>query len=150
MRLICVGTGLTFLRWSFNSDAIIVTFTPDDLLGTVTTTLTNPAFISVELTKVVQSSNEIFGNFSSTLTVDLSEVVRQTVTSIKCGDPVTFDAENINLDIVEEAIPEAPVFSGLQAIQHEMGSRGVKVSWKQVVKLIIHSNVVTGVVSLLT
>lgn len=129
-RLYCVGTNLTTLRWSYNGDNIVAIFSPDDSPRTLTTSF--PAFISVELTGISQSEDPIFGSFSSILTVDRFHLVQQAVTSIECGDPGTSDIETINLDLVQPSLPVLPVISGIQSIQHAMGSREVKVSWEQV------------------
>ena len=108
VRLFCEGVDLTLLTWLYNGRFMIGDrFTPDD---TITTRAdSNPAFVSVQLTKVSQSSNPIFGNFSSILTVNVSILEQQNIVNISCGDIITRSTISVDLNYNSlEALPQQP------------------------------------------
>lgn len=133
-RLICEGIDLTALRWSFNGGSPFSTFTPDNELGNKTVPQgTNPAFISVELTSVTQSSDPIFGNFSSTLTVDLSQLKEQSVSNITCGDPGTSKTVPVNVTIIKPSVPDKPNITNVKATYESASIRMVTLEWMKIV-----------------
>ncbi len=67
-----------------------------------------PAFISAELRHVSQSDQENLGNFSSTLTLNVSQLEQQHITQLRCGDPVTFETVPVNVQLRQESPPENP------------------------------------------
>ena len=98
---------LISLRWNFNTTNIeIHSFYPDD--DPTTRTSLNAAFLYVELISVTQSSNPVFGNFTSILTVDLSELQQQHISLIRCGDPGTFEVLPVSIQINQISIPQDP------------------------------------------
>ena len=106
LRLLCEGVELTTLTWRYNGDIdIAYSYHPDDSITTPTNT-SNPAFVTVQLTAVSQSSqNPVFGNFSSILTVDLSQLVQQNIMSISCGDPGTRETVPVDVYTVQDTVP---------------------------------------------
>ena len=80
VRLFCEGVDLTTFGWIYNGNINIgYLYHPDDSINTPSST-SNPAFVSVQLTAVSQSLlNPVFGNFSSILTVDLSQLEQQNI-----------------------------------------------------------------------
>ena len=82
VRLFCEGVDLTSLnfRWLYNGNINIGDFYDTDDSVTTPSSTSNPAFVSVQLTAVSQSLlNPVFGNFSSTLIVDLSQLEQQNI-----------------------------------------------------------------------
>ena len=135
MKLFCEGTDLTFLSWSFNGGIEIESFLPNDAPETSTfPSAQYPAFISVELTDVVQSTDLVFGNFSSILTVDLSQLEEQSVSSISCGDPGTSKTVPVNVNIIRRSRPDGPNITGVTATYNSTGLRHVTVAWDKVVR----------------
>ncbi len=78
IRLFCEGVDLTALRWRYNGDNVIHSFSTTDL--PISSVTTNPAFITVELQSVTSNPNdERFGNFVSVLTADIAQLQSQNV-----------------------------------------------------------------------
>ena len=108
VRLFCEGVDLTTFTWMYNGDIDIAdSYHPDSSITIPTNTL-NPAFVSVQLTAVSQSSLIIFANFSSILTVDLSQLEQQNIISISCGDPGTRGTIPVGIHIVQDTLPSEP------------------------------------------
>ncbi len=108
VRLFCEGVDLTFLRWSYNStNENIVYFLPDDQVGTITL-MPAPFIESVELINVSQSAQQDFANFSSILTLNISQLEKQHITEITCGDPKTSHSIPINVRLRQQLLPEIP------------------------------------------
>ncbi|XP_064406487.1 uncharacterized protein LOC135351421 isoform X2 [Halichondria panicea] len=128
IRLFCEGVDLTTLRWRYNGDNVIYSFSTTDLpINSVTT---NPAFINVELKFVASTPNdERFGNFVSVLTADIAQLQSQNVGSINCGDPGTIDTEPVNIRILQPSIPITPRVSLVVATYHSGTLRKIDVSW---------------------
>ena len=135
VRLFCEGVDLTTFRWIYNGNINIEEFyTPDDSI-TTPTSIFNPAFVSVQLTAVSQSSlNPVFGNFSSILTVDLSQLEQQNIKNISCGSPATRETVPVDVHIAQETVPVEPQFIELRA-QSDIGHQlhfniiVVSISW---------------------
>ena len=108
VRLFCEGVDFTNLRWSYNStDQEIVFFELDDETRTINLSSSSP-FISVELSSVSQSAElATFGNFSSILSLNISQLEQQQITNITCGDPVTFDTVPVNVQLRQQSPPES-------------------------------------------
>ena len=107
LRLFCEGVDLTILEWKYNdSFAIGNLFSPED--SPTIQTSSNPAFLSVELSHV-SSLDVVFANFSSVLTVDLSQLELQNIVFISCGDPLTRDSVLVNVNIKQETVLEDPL-----------------------------------------
>ena len=109
VRLFCEGVDLTTFRWVYNSNIIIGNFYESDDPPSTSTSTSNPAFVSVQLTAVSQNqSNPAFGNFSSTLTVDLSQLEEQNIMNISCGDPVIVGTVPVDVHIIRDTVPDDP------------------------------------------
>ena len=108
VRLFCEGVQLTTLRWSYNvTNKEIHSFYPDSV--TSTQIELNSAFISVALRAVSQNgANPIYGNFSSTLTLDISQIVDQHINEIRCGDPANYQMIPIDIQIRQQSQPKDP------------------------------------------
>ena len=114
VRLFCEGVDLTTFTWMYNGDFDIAdSYHPDSSITTPTNT-SNPAFVSVQLTDVSQSSHMIYGNFSSVLIVDLSQLEQQNIMSISCGDPGIKRTIPVNVQIVQQTVPAAPQLNNTQ------------------------------------
>ena len=108
VRLFCEGVDLTTFTWMYNGDIDIAdSYHPDSSITIPTNTL-NPAFVSIQLTAVSQSPLIIFGNFSSILTVDLSQLEQQNIMSISCGDPRIKRTIPVDVHIVQDTVPADP------------------------------------------
>ena len=105
------GVKLTAFRWIYNGNINIGDYYhPDDSTTTPSST-SNPAFVSVQLTAVSQSLlNPVFGNFSSTLTVNLSQLEQQNIKNISCGSPGTRETVPVDVHIAHETVPADPQF----------------------------------------
>ena len=132
-RLFCKGVDLVSLRWNFNTTNIeIDSFYPDDEV--VTRTSSNVAFLFIELTSVSQSSNPIFGNFTSILTVDLSQLEQQHITVIRCGDPGTFQELPVGVQISQLSFPQEPQMVNIHASFESSEFVVLAVSWEPLVR----------------
>ncbi len=111
VRLFCEGVDLTILTWLYNNqeDYVIHSFAPDNTItAPIRLSLESP-FQFVQLTHVSRSfADRRFGNFSSVLTVELSQLQEHNVTDITCGDPVLHHSLDVNVTIKEPRIPEEP------------------------------------------
>ena len=132
IRLLCEGVDLTTLRWRYNGDNVIYSFSTTDLpMNSVTT---NPAFINVELKFVASTPNdERFGNFVSVLTADIAQLQSQNVGNINCGDPGTIDTEPVNIRILQPSIPITPRVSSVAATYLFGTLQTIDVSWIKLV-----------------
>ena len=104
VRLFCEGVDLTTFTWMYNGDINIHSYHPDSSI-TAPTSTSNPAFVSVQLTAVSQSSQIIFANYTSILTVDLSQLEQQNIMSISCGDPAIRRTVPVDVHIVQDTVP---------------------------------------------
>ncbi len=106
VRLFCEGVHLTTLRWSYNStNKEIHSFYPDGVISTQI--VSNPAFISVELRAVSQNgADPIYGNFSSALTLNISQIEDQHINEIRCGDPATYQMIAIDVQVRQQSQPK--------------------------------------------
>ena len=129
VRLFCEGVDLTSLRWSYNvTKEEIHSFYPDSMISTQT--VSNPAFISVELSSVLQSDQRNFGNFSSTLTLNISELEEQHINEIRCGDPVTHQTITIDVQVRQQALSEDPQQINIVKSFKSSASVMLTVSWE--------------------
>ena len=92
--------------------------------------------------------NPVFGNFSSILTVDLSQLEQQNIKNISCGSPGTRETVPVDLHIAQETAPAEPQLIELRAqsdIEHQLHSNiiVVSISWMklQSVRLTCCTNV---------
>ena len=114
VRLFCEGVDLTTFRWLYNGNINIGDFYDTDDSVTTPSSTSNPAFVSVQLTAVSQSLlNPVFGNFSSTLIVDLSQLEQQNIKNISCGSPATRETVPVDVHIAQETVPAEPQFKTL-------------------------------------
>ena len=135
LRLFCEGIDLTSLRWIFNGDTEIDTFYPNDVEIARPPLHQHRPFTFVALVEVVQNSNKYYyGNFSSVLTVDLSQL-EQNVTSISCGDPGTIDSESVNVTTILQSVPANPNITDVSATYNSAGLESITVAWNKVVSL---------------
>ena len=127
VRLICEGVRLVSLRWRFNgtTSTLIKGFDTNDLPANVTHS--NPAVKNVELVRVRQLSNRRFANFTSILTVNLTELQEQHITEIDCGDPGTFSSEPVSLQ------PNVPDRPNVTAVIVAYQSINIRVTWGRLV-----------------
>ena len=134
VRLFCEGVELTTLTWMYNGDIDIEDYSPDDSITTPTNTF-NPAFVSVQLTAVSQNLlSPVFGNFSSILTVDLSQLEQQNILSISCGDPAIRGTVSVDVHIVQDTVPADPQLHTLSVqlvttLEFDMTVFAVSISW---------------------
>ena len=129
VRLFCEGVELTVLMWRYNgTNGIEPTFVSDTTVSTLIRT-SNPAFESVQLT-AVSSSIPTFANFSSTLTVVLSQLEQQNIRSVSCGDALFRDTVPIDIEIKNETIPVIEAQTIMANIAHKTNSVVITVEWK--------------------
>ena len=114
IRLFCEGVDFPTFRWIYNGNIDIgYSYHSDAFPGTQTST-SNPAFVSIQLIAVSQySPDPRFANFSSILSVNLSQLEQQKIKNISCGDPWIFDTVPVDVHIVHETLPAAPNFISL-------------------------------------
>ena len=126
VRLFCEGVNLTTLTWIYNGNIEIAdTYFSDDPINTQKTT-SNPAFLSVQLIAVSQSTT-IFANFSSILTVNLSQLEQQGIRNISCGDPSTMETVPVGVRILRESVPSDPQFDNVTLLEDQL-----IISWEKV------------------
>ena len=114
IRLFCEGVDLTTFRWMYNGNIIIGDFYESDDPPSTSTSTSNPAFVSVQLTAVSQNQlNLAFGNFSSTLTGNLSQLEEQNIMNISCGDPVIIGTVPVDVHIIHDIVPDDPQLTGI-------------------------------------
>ncbi|XP_064402540.1 uncharacterized protein LOC135348282 isoform X2 [Halichondria panicea] len=98
VKLICEGVDLVGLRWRYSSPnsteyvnilEILVDASWQIFLSNITNN-NNPAFLSVQLVNISRSLESNMENYSSILTVDLLALEKQNITSITCGDVITY------------------------------------------------------------
>ncbi len=131
--MFCEGVDLTILRWSYNSTNKDITFFhPDDQAETITSMLA-PFIESVELSKVTQSPQRNLGKFSSILTLNISQLEKQHITEITCGDPETSHNIPINVRLRQQLLPETPRLMNTAYEYPEL-----TVSWEVPVTCVIH------------
>ena len=112
IRLLCEGVELTTLMWKYNENMTIGDiFPPDGIVKSKGAPL-NSAFVSVELVNVY-TSDQVFANFSSILTTNLSQLEQQNITSISCGDALTSDTVPVDVQIEQEGVPGDPEIIGV-------------------------------------
>ncbi|XP_064406052.1 uncharacterized protein LOC135351061 isoform X3 [Halichondria panicea] len=131
MKMFCYGIDLSILRWRYNGNIDIVTVF-SDASAPFSFEINNPAFLSVELLSVAQDPvDPNFGNFSSELVVNVSQLQAVSVMSITCGDPDTFKMIPVDVEIIQQTEPESPNGTNVTAL-YEFGSlTDVIVSWEQ-------------------
>ncbi len=128
VRLFCEGVDLTILTWSYNQeDYVIHSFAPDDTItAPIRLSLESP-FQLVQLKHVSRSlADQRFGNFSSVLTVELSQLQEHNVTDITCGDPELHHSLDVNVTIKEPRIPEEPQ---LITVNTTDDPKGITITW---------------------
>ena len=92
-------------------------------------------FTFVALIEVIQNSNNpVYGNFSSVLTVDLSQL-EQNVTNISCGDPRTSDTKRVDVTTILQSVPADPNITDVNATYSSAGLESITVAWNKVVSL---------------
>ncbi len=129
VKISCNGVDLSILRWRFNGNTDVITFFSANVAPSPFTN--NPAFISVELLSAEPGPN--FANFSSELVVDVSKLETESVTSITCGDPDTFEVIPVDVEIIQQTEPESPNGTNVTAF-YEYGSlTDVIVYWEKLV-----------------
>ncbi len=107
IRLFCEGVDLTILTWSYNGESYVIhSFAPDNIIpASIRLSLESP-FQYVQLTHASRSlADQRFSNFSSVLTVKLSQLQEHNVTDITCGDPEIHHSLDVNVTIKEPRIP---------------------------------------------
>ena len=135
----CEGVELAFLQWRYTSrdssvPTNIVTFTSTDEVNTPTMLSENPAFISAYLTSKTETR---FANFTSILAINVSQLKEQSIAEIQCGDTVNTAVERVNISVIEELLPEAPVITGINAIYRDSEIEMINVSWQKNVSALI-------------
>ncbi len=102
-------------------------FAPDNTItAPIHLSLESP-FQLVQLKHVSQSlADQRFGNFSSVLTVELSQLQEHNVTDITCGDPVLHHSLDVNVTIKEPRIPEEPQ---LITVNTTDDPNGITITW---------------------
>ena len=124
VRLFCEGSSLTIVRWRYN-ETNIKSFDTNDSPTNVTHS--NPAFINVELVTATQLSDQRFANFSSILTVDLTELQEQHIAEIDCGDPRTISSETVSL---QPNVPDRPDVTAV-TVAYQLSI--IRVTWERLV-----------------
>ncbi len=125
VRLFCEGVDLTILTWSYNQEGyVIYSFAPYN-------TITAPIHLSLESPfQFVHVSRGLadqrFGNFSSVLTVEVSQLQEHNVTDITCGDPELYHSLDVNVTIKEPRNPEEPQ---LITVNTTDDPKGITVTW---------------------
>ncbi len=133
VKILCHGIDVSILRWRYNGNIHLVTFFSDTLPYLFVST-NNPAFLSVELLSALQDPVEQnFGNFSSELVLDVSQLQTENVTSITCGDPNTFVMIPVDVEIIQQTEPESPNGTNVTAFYEDGSLTDVIISWENLV-----------------
>ena len=121
------------LTWSYNQEDrhVIDSFAPDNTVtAPIRLSLESP-FQFVRLTHVSRSlADQRFGNFSSVLTVELSQLQEHNVTDITCGDPEFDQSLNVNVTIKEPRIPDYP-----EIVNVNITTSTLSVTWRPTVSV---------------
>ena len=97
-RLFCEGVDITSLGWTYNGGNLIVRIETDNLITFPFNPSANPAFVSISLSNVsVDSEVHRIRYFSSVLTVDLTELSKQHIKNISCGDLKVMGTQKVDL-----------------------------------------------------
>ena len=129
VRLFCEGVELVSLRWRYNGNNSIESFNTDDLPTNVTPS--NIAFQNIELVRATQLTDQRFANFTSILTVDLTQLQEQNVAEIDCGDIGTFDSVPVSLQL---DVPSRPNVTAVTVTYQSSMLINIEVTWKRQVR----------------
>ena len=134
VRLFCEGVDLTSLRWRYNGDMNIISYFSDGLnMSTPQLLITTVQLIAVEQNQ----NNRNLANFSSILTVNLSQLQSQNVTEISCGDPRKSKVEPVDVSIIEPGIPNTPTITTVTVGYQSRQLSSVEITWKKSVSAIL-------------
>ena len=140
VRLFCEGVELVSLRWRYNGSGLIESFNTDDIPTNVTPS--NLAFRNVELVGATQFTNPRFANFTSILTVDLTQLQQQNVAELDCGDPRTFDNVPVSL---HPNVPSKPNVTAVTVTYQSVSMLIIfEVTWKRLVRSCFCQSVALG------
>ena len=116
------------------TNTTISSFFPDDKVTIRMTS--NAAFLYAQLVSISQSSNPVFGNFTSILKVDLSQLRQQHITLIRCGDSGTSKALPVDVQIYQLSIPLNPQMVKVYASFDSSEFVSLTVSWNLPVSVV--------------
>ncbi len=138
VKLFCKGVDLSILRWRYNGENEIYSFSTTDL--PMISILSSPAFVSVELINVTQTPNDPrFGQFTSVLIVDIAQLQAQNIASINCGDPLTIDSKPVNVITLQPSVPTSPTITAVTATYKFGLLMTLEVSWMELVSTLSHN-----------
>ena len=122
---------LTLLRWKYNKNNNIGDFYQSDASIDTPKNTSNPAFVSVQLTAVSQNPvDPVLGNFSSILTVDLTQLEQQNILNISCGDPGERRTIPVAVQTLQHTIPGDPELVAVDIIFLSLELATTYVQWK--------------------
>ncbi len=108
VTLFCEGVDINQMRWRYNGDINIITYSSDSSLSHSQLSQT---FLSVELVAISQNMvDPNRANFTSILTANLSRLQSDNVMNIECGDATTIQIKPVNVQIVDRSRPRDPSF----------------------------------------
>ena len=138
--MLCKGVEITSLRWRYNGSLNIKSYFSD---STVYETIqpAQPAFSAVQLIGVTQNpNNPSLANFSSILTVTLSQLQASKISDISCGDPGVSTVLPVNVSIIEPGVPGNPAITMVTAAYQSGELRSIEVKWNKSVSSLFVTN----------
>ena len=122
---------LTLFSWKYNKSINIGDFYHSDATIDTPKNTSNPAFVSVQLRAVSQNPlNPVLGNFSSTLTVDLSQLEQQNIMNISCGDPGERGTIPVSVQILQQSMPGDPQLVAVNTTYKTSKLATANIQWK--------------------
>ena len=112
----------------------IISYFPDS-----TTQPVESAFFTVQLVTVEQNpDNPTFGNFSSFLAVNFTQLQSNNVTEISCDTPgVPAQAVPVNVSIIQPGIPSSPSITLVTAAYQSGKLSRIEVKWDKSVSALL-------------
>ncbi len=136
VKIQCYGEDLSILRWRYNGNMNRVTFFSDAIAPSTIRITNNPAFLQAELLSVAPSVDRNFANFSSVLIVHVAQLQLEGITNIVCGNPQTFESLPVDVNVIQEPVPETPSGTMVTAAYESGLLMEVIVSWNKQVSLV--------------
>ncbi len=130
VTLECEAIDTNQLRWRFNGNNEIITYSADD--SPFQTVPVQTAFLSVGLTAISQNTmDRSRANYSSFLMTNLSRLQSDDIMEIECGDPTTFEMLPVDVEIIERTPPRNPTIAMVTAEYKSEGVDSVTIEWRK-------------------
>ena len=130
VSIICKGTYLTNLRWTYNENSRIYIFESDNE-ERVYSLVGLPAFISVELRQIDHYHDIRFANFTSVLIADLAQLDELSVRNISCGNPTASVTLPVSVSVQSSNEIALPNITNVIAVYNYTQLESIRISWQK-------------------